>query len=273
MAKKLIVANWKMNLNTHQASLLLHNLDKKIEAHPNVQVVIAPSMLVLQSLSLQINHRKMKLAAQNCYFKDEGPYTGEVSATMLRGLVDYIIVGHSERRHIFNESATDIRSKVQAIIRNGMKPILCVGETAAERADNETRHVLHDQVVGGLANVTSEEIEKVVIAYEPVWAISDGKDFGRHKMPTPDDLKSVASIIRHQISSLYGHQAAESVAILYGGSSNAQNAGAYLAADGINGLLVGGASLNANELSDIISAAQAASKRIKLNVKDGSEQG
>ncbi len=230
-----------MNLNTHQASLLLHKIEQKIESHHDCDVVIAPNMMVLQSLSLQLNHRKMKLAAQNCYFKDEGAYTGEVSATMLRGLVDYVMVGHSERRHIFHESDSDIRTKVQAVLRNGMKPILCVGETAFERAEGETKHVLHDQVVGGLANVTSDEMDRVVIAYEPVWALSNGNDFTHHKMPKIDELEKVAATIRHQVEALYGKSASEKIRILYGGSTNAENASSYLGVKGIDGFLVAGA--------------------------------
>src|SRR6266536_2727071 len=120
--KTLIAGNWKMHLNTHQASLLLHRLNQIIESHLDVEAVIFPNTLVLQSLSLQVDHRKVKLGAQNCYWRDDGPYTGEVSAAMLRGLVDYVLCGHSERRHVFGESNLDVRQKVQAVLRNGMCP-------------------------------------------------------------------------------------------------------------------------------------------------------
>lgn len=249
MTKTLIVGNWKMNLNTHQASLLLHKLDQSIEAHQDVEVVIAPSLLVLQSLSLQINHHKMKLAAQNCYWRDEGAYTGEVSATMLRGLVNYIIVGHSERRHIFGETNIDIRNKVQAVLRNDMTPILCVGETAAEKADNETKHVLHDHIVSGLANVTSEDVENIVIAYEPVWAIGTGT------FAKPADVSEAVKTIRHQIGALYGREAAQKVRILYGGSVDAHNATEFLSTPGVDGLLIGGASLQAETFGTIVQSA------------------
>jgi triosephosphate isomerase len=256
MRKKLIAGNWKMNLNTHQASLYLHKLDKIIESvHRDVEVAFFPNFLVLQSLSLQVNHRKFKLGAQNCYYRDEGAFTGEVSATMLRGLVKYVLVGHSERRHIFGERDADLKLKVQAAIRNNIQPILCVGETAQEKADGETNHVLHGQVVAGLANVTSDEIEDIVIAYEPVWAISNGKDFTNHKIATPDDVVKAVRTIRHQIESLYGKKAAEAVRVLYGGSSNAGNASAFLAVPGVDGLLVGGASLNAHEFASMVTSA------------------
>ncbi len=249
MAKSLIVGNWKMHHNTHQASLLLHSLSEKVKSHRDVEVVLCPNFLVLQSLSLQLNHRQFKLGAQNCDWRDEGAYTGEVSATMLRGLVDYVIVGHSERRHVFGERDVDIRKKVQAAVRNGIHPILCIGETAIEKSDGETKHVIHDQLVGGLANVTSDEIGQVVVAYEPVWAIGSG-DSAR-----PDDVQKVSEVIRHQVTALYGKKAASDLRILYGGSTSGKNAGSYIALKGIDGLLVGGASLSAHDFANIIEMA------------------
>lgn len=249
MRKKLIVGNWKMHLNTHQASLLVHKLADLVPVKRGVEVVLAPNALVLQSLSLQVDHRQFKLAAQNCYWRDDGAFTGEISATMLRGLTQYVIIGHSERRHIFHEHDRDIRHKVQAVIRNNMKPILCVGETARERADDETLHVLHDQIVSGLLNVTSEEIKDIVIAYEPVWAIGTGDS------ALPHDVGVAVKAIRKQVRSLYGRVAAEEVRILYGGSTKSGNAASYLDVDGVDGLLVGGASLDAHEFAAIAKTA------------------
>lgn len=256
MSKTLIIGNWKMNLDIHQASLYVHQLTEKLLEHDGVEVVLAPPNLALQTLSLQAKRRQFKLCAQNVYFQDHGAYTGEISATMLRGLVNYVLVGHSERRHIFGETDKDIRAKVQAVLRNELTPVLCIGETAEERANNETKHVLHDQLTGGLANVTSEDMKHVVIAYEPVWAISNGKDFDNHTTPTPDDLEKVRDIIRHHIDSLYGEATEKKVRILYGGSANADNAAAYLAVKGIDGLLVGGASLKLNDFTAIVTTAQ-----------------
>ena len=133
------------------------------------------SMLAVQPLHLQVQHHHFNLAAQNFYWRDHGAYTGEVSASQLRGLVQYGLVGHSERRHVFGERSKDIRSKVQAAVRNGITPVLCIGETASERADGETADAIHDQLIGGLANITSVEVEHIVVAYEPVWAIGTGK--------------------------------------------------------------------------------------------------
>ena len=255
MAKKLIVANWKMHFSTGQASLFLHKLEQTVATYRTVETVLCPNMLSLQSLSLQLNRRKFKLGAQNCYYKDEGAFTGEVSATMLRQLVDYVIVGHSERRHIFGETDKEVTQKVQAVIRNGMQPILCVGETKHERTDGETGSVLHGQVTAGLANITSEEIGTVVIAYEPVWAIGTG-DFA-----SPDDVVAAVKLIRKQVKALFGTEAAQKVRVLYGGSVDADNAGSYLQSEGVDGLLVGGASLKANVFSTIIERAHEATEK------------
>jgi triosephosphate isomerase (TIM) len=249
MTKVLIAGNWKMNLNIHQASLLVHDLSQKVAVHRDVEVVLAPHFLALPTLSLQIKKRQFKLAAQNVYSKDHGAFTGEIAAPMLRGLVDYVIVGHSERRHVIGEHDKLIRDKVQAVLRSGLSPILCVGETADEKTHNETKHVLHDQITGGLLHVTSHEIEKVVIAYEPVWAIGTGKN------ATTTDLEEARDIIRQQLTGLFGQKAAKAVRILYGGSVNSENANSYLATQGIDGLLVGGASLNVQEFSRIVSYA------------------
>jgi len=244
-----------MNLTVHESSLYLHKLGSTLKTHRNVEVVLAPSMLAVQSLSLQVERKLFKLASQNLYWKDEGPYTGEVSAHMLRGLVSYAIIGHSERRHLFGEHDKDVRNKVQAAVRNGIKPILCVGETAHERAAKETSGVLHDQIVGGLANLTADEVADLVIAYEPVWAIGTGDN------ALPNDVESAVQIIRRQVQHLYGREAATTVRVLYGGSVSSINAPSYLGIAGVDGLLIGGASLKAKEFESIVEAAHEAGKR------------
>src|ERR1017187_9405672 len=153
MKEIMIVGNWKMNLNVQEASLLVKRLNDHIQVHRDIEVVLAPSLLTLQSVSLEIDRRKFRLAAQNAYYKDEGAYTGEVSFTMLRGIADYAIIGHSERRIYFNESLELICNKVQAAIRNDIVPILCVGESKQERESGETKRVIHDQLTTALANL------------------------------------------------------------------------------------------------------------------------
>ena len=249
MSKKLIVANWKMHFTVGEASLFLHKLQEKIQTRQDVEVVLCPNVLTLQSLNLQVDRRKFKLGAQNCYYRDEGAFTGEVSAAMIRGMADYVLVGHSERRHVFGEDDKTVAKKVQAVLRSGMQPILCVGETAHERAEKETLHVLHAQVSAGLANVTSEEIDRVVIAYEPVWAIGTGK-------PALADAAALAArTIRRQVEGMFGKKAAAAVRVLYGASVDISSAGSFLVAEGIDGLLVGSKSLNATEFAAIVARA------------------
>lgn len=254
MRRTLIVGNWKMHLNTSQASLLVHRLSERIKIHRDIEVVLAPSMLVLQPLSVQIDRRKFRLAAQNAYHKDEGAYTGEVSFTMLQDLVHYVIIGHSERRHIFGENHQMIRDKVAACVRNEITPILCIGETKEERIARETNRVLHDQLTSALSNLTADEVSGIVIAYEPVWAISNGSNYADHEIAKPDEVAKAVRVIRHNIFELYGQKASKEVRVLYGGSSNAENARAYLEVEGVDGLLPGGASLNYHEFSAMVDA-------------------
>lgn len=252
MAKKfLIVGNWKMHLNTHEASVLMHRLAQRIKIHRDIEVVLAPSSLALQPLSLEIDSRKFRLSAQDAYFKDEGPYTGEVSFAMLQDLVHYCIVGHSARRIYFNESLETIRDKVQAAVRNGIVPIVCIGETKEERNLGETKQVIHDQLTTALSNLTSEDIQKIVVAYEPIWAIStfDGE------VAKPDDMVKAIKFIRFQIKELYGEQVSQDVRVLYGGSVDDHDAKAYLELEGCDGVLVGAASLNYEQFSGIIDSA------------------
>jgi triosephosphate isomerase len=251
MKKLLVVGNWKMHLNTHQASLLVHRLDAHTKPERGVEIVLAPSLLCLQPLSLEIDRRKFRLSAQDAYFEDEGPYTGEVSFSMLRGLVHYCIIGHSARRVYFGESLEVVQKKVAACVRSGITPILCVGETHEERKNGETKQVIHDQLTTALANITSEEIEDIVIAYEPIWAIStfDGE------VAKPSDMQQAMDFIRHQISELYGNRAAQNVRLLYGGSVNQHDARAYLEITGCDGVLVGAASLNYHQFAGIIDVA------------------
>jgi triosephosphate isomerase len=240
-----------MHLNTTEASTLVHRLSERIKIHRDIEVVLAPSMLTLQPLSLQIDRRKFRLAAQNAYHKDEGAYTGEVSFTMLQDLVHYVIVGHSERRLYFNETLDVVRDKVAAAVRNDIVPIICVGETKQERRNGETRQVLHDQLVSALSNLTTADIPNVVIAYEPVWAIST---FGG-QLAKPAEIEREFKFIRDQVKDLYGAKAAKEFRLLYGGSVDDQIAGGYLELADCDGTLVGGASINYHKFAGIVEAA------------------
>jgi triosephosphate isomerase len=253
--KILIVGNWKMHLNASQASLLVHRLHERIKIHRDIEVVLAPTMLTLQPLSMQIDRRKFRLAAQNAYWRDEGPFTGEVSFTMLRDLVHYVIVGHSERRHVFNEDLDTVRDKVAAAVRNGITPILCIGETKQERELGETKQVLHDQLMTGLSNLTAAEVGDMVIAYEPVWAISNGSNFADHEIPKPDEVGNAVGYIRDYVKGVFGPKAAKNVRVLYGGSTFPEMVTGMVSVPGVDGFLVGGASLNYQSFSNIIGLA------------------
>ncbi len=267
MRKKLVVGNWKMHLNASQASLLLHRLHERIKIYRNIEVVLAPNLLVLQPLSLQIDRRKFRLSAQNAFPKDEGPYTGEVSFTQLRELVHYAIIGHSERRIYFGEDEALIRDKVTAAVRNEITPILCVGETKTEHRAGETRQVLHDQIRSALANLTAREVSEIVIAYEPVWAISTFEG----QLAKPSLIQPMFDYIRDQIAHLYGKKASEKIRILYGGSVDEHTARGYLDLNGCDGVLVGKASISYHKFAEIVKAAE----RSQLDEKeeDGSDKG
>jgi triosephosphate isomerase len=256
MRKVLIVGNWKMHLNASQASLLVHRLHERIKIHRDIEVVLAPSMLTLQPLSVQLDRRKFRLAAQNAYWRDEGPFTGEVSFTMLRDLVHYAIVGHSERRHVFNEDLNTIRDKVAAAVRNDITPILCIGETKHEREQGETRQVLHDQLMSGLSNLTPGEVGTMVVAYEPVWAISNGTNYADHELPKPGEVADAVEYIRGYVKGVFGPKAAKNLRVLYGGSTFPEMVSGMISVPGVDGFLIGGASLNYHSFSSIIELAR-----------------
>ena len=253
--KTYIIGNWKLNFTVGESSIYLHKLLRRLKPARGLEIVVAPSTVALQSLSLQTDRKKIKLAAQNCYPKDFGAYTGEVSATQLKGLADYCIVGHSERRYIMNESDKLIKAKVAACVRNNITPILCIGETRSEKDFGETADAIKDQLKGGLSDVSKEDLKKCIVAYEPVWAISSVKGA---ELASPDDIAKSISLIRDELKTLYGKDAAD-VPVLYGGSVNPSNAGAYLTIPGVSGLLIGGSSLIADQFIDIIEIA----KRVK----------
>lgn len=251
--KTYIVGNWKLNFSVGEASIYLHKLLKKLAGHRDVEVVVAPSTIALQPLSLQVDRHKIKLAAQNAFYRDYGAFTGETSFAQLRGICDYAIVGHSERRYLFLEDDKMIAKKVAAALRHKITPILCIGEIESERAFGETADVIRDQLLGGLSEVADDDVDKVIVAYEPVWAMSSVK---AAKPATPDEIAEVVRLIRQNLKEVYGAKTAENMPILFGGSVNPSNAGGYLMVPGVNGLLVGGNSLILSEFADIIETAK-----------------
>lgn len=247
--KHLIVGNWKMHLGPHEADMLVKRLEQHIEADPSTEVVICPPFIDLHSVARTIDPKKLKLGAQNAFHLDEGPYTGEVSAAMLKGLVDYVIIGHSERRAM-GETDALIGKKMAAAVRNGLTPVLCVGETLNERHHNLSIKVVTDQLTAGLSLLTDEDVAKVVVAYEPIWAIGSGVP------ATPEQIKPAIKAIRSTIEELYGESASAGVRIIYGASVASDFVNGILSIDGVVGLLPGGASLNYAEFAKIVKAVQ-----------------
>ncbi len=251
--KTYVVGNWKMNFTVGESSIYLHKLLKNIPKYRDLEVVVAPSTIALQPLSLQVDRHILKLAAQNAFYRDYGTFTGETSFAQLRGIVDYAIVGHSERRHIFHEDDKSIQKKVAAAVRNRIVPIICVGETESERAFGEDTDVIRDQVIGSLLDVSAEDLDKVIIAYDPVWAISSNRAC---RLATPDEVAEAVKLIRETLAETYGKDVAANTPILFGGSVNPSNAGAYLTVPGVNGLLMSNSSLILSEFTDIIKTAK-----------------
>jgi len=252
MRKKIIAANWKMNNTVAETESFLESFRLEVEEVTGVEIVIAPPFTALAKLSdLLGGSQKIRLGAQNFYFEKSGAYTGEISAAMLRELfVKYVILGHSERRQIFGETDAFINQKVLAAHASELKPILCVGETLAQREAGQEKQVLETQLRGSLAGVTPEQLLDTVIAYEPVWAIGTGKT------ATSAQAQDAHAHTRAVIAELSDQATADKVRIQYGGSVKPSNARELLHQPDIDGALVGGASLEARSFAEIIKAGE-----------------
>lgn len=251
--RKLIAGNWKMNKSAADGVALIKDITAEIGRLGSVDIVVCPPFTALESAAKALEGQGVKLGAQNMHPEKSGAYTGEVSAEMLRSLfVSHVILGHSERRTYFGETDAFINKKVVAALANQLKPILCVGETLAEREANQTLAIVQRHTEEGLKGVTAEQITNVVIAYEPVWAIGTGK------VATTAQAQEVHAFIRDLLTKLYGAPLAQKVRILYGGSMKPANAPELLAEKDIDGGLIGGASLEARSFIDLVKAADAA---------------
>ena len=258
--RKLILGNWKMHFTVKEAVAFAGKLASKTVPE-GVEVGILPNTLSLSEIATKLQKTGLSVGSQNAYFQDEGAFTGETSMPMLRGIAKYVLVGHSERRHIFHESNDLLKAKVASAVRSGIIPVLCVGETLVERQHYHTNQVISEQLTVGLANLTAEEIGDIVIAYEPVWAIGTGE------FAPPEEVLKVITKIRTEITSFYGAQIGAQVTVLYGGSADKENAASYLQLQGVDGLLVGGASLSTATFWPIVDAAGKLSPS-KIKVKD-----
>lgn len=251
LARKLLIAgNWKMNLNSAESSELAEAIVSQVGTQMEVAVCLCPTFTSLEAVSKKVIDSNIALGAQNMHHIDVGAYTGEISAEMLRHLfVNYVIIGHSERRQYFGEDNELVNKKTLAALNASLKPIICIGETLEEREAGKLESVIKNQLEGALMSVSPNHAEQLVIAYEPVWAIGTGKT------ATPEDAESVHSYIRKLLAELIGNEAALKVRILYGGSMKAENAEELLSQKNIDGGLIGGASLKAHAFTSIVESA------------------
>lgn len=250
MRKKFIAGNWKMNKDLTGSIELISGLKKELENLNNPpEIAICPPFIALETANALLKNSNIKLGAQNMYFEENGAFTGEISAQMLKSVgCEYVILGHSERRCIFKETNETINLKVKKAIESGLKPIFCVGETLEEREKNITEKIVETQIITGLKNISENEALSITIAYEPVWAIGTGKT------ASPEQAQEVHFFIRKLIEKLYSKKAADSITIQYGGSVNASNAKDLLSMPDIDGALVGGACLKADSFAAIINS-------------------
>lgn len=251
MRQKIVAGNWKMNKDMDEAMELVMQLQEHAEHFPqDVRVILAPPAIYLTSLEM-MDTEFFELSAQNCSEHDSGAYTGEISAAMLRSAhISYCIVGHSERRQYFNETDAIIGKKVDACLKNAITPIFCCGEQLEQRNAGKHFSTIEEQVAGSLFHLTAEEMEKVVIAYEPVWAIGTGIT------ASSAQAEEMHAFIRSVLSKKYSGGLADKVSILYGGSVNPSNSSELFSCANVDGGLVGGASLKANDFAQIIQSFQ-----------------
>ncbi|OHB82468.1 MAG: triose-phosphate isomerase [Planctomycetes bacterium RBG_16_64_12] len=247
MRRPFIAGNWKMHLDRASAVALAEGVARKAEDVDGVDLAVCPPSVFLDAVGRAIAGSKVSLGAQNMYHQPEGAYTGEISASMLRDVgCRYVILGHSERRHILGETDEDVNEKVHAALDAGLEPIVCLGELLAEREAGKTLEVIRNQFDGSLAGLSTDEMFRVVIAYEPVWAINTGK------VASPEQAEEVHLDLRKLMEDRYNREVADTVRIQYGGSVKPENAAELLAQPNIDGALVGGASLKVEQFMGIV---------------------
>jgi triosephosphate isomerase len=251
MRKTVIAGNWKMNNDLAQSEKLIVELKNLLQNEkPNCDVIVCPPFTSLSEASKLVSGSMIKLGAQNMHFEDSGAFTGEVSASMLKSVgCEYVILGHSERRHIFGECDEVINKKIKKALSAGLKPIFCVGELLEERENGTTNDVVKRQVLKGLDGISADDMKNVIVAYEPVWAIGTGKT------ASPAQAQEVHEFIRDLIEIDYTLEVANDLVIQYGGSVKPDNAKELLSQKDIDGALVGGACLKANSFLGIIKGA------------------
>ena len=246
MRKPMIAGNWKLHKTISEATSLVSELIPAVASNQNVEIVVAPVYTALAKVAEALAGSNIKLAAQNCYPEPQGAFTGEVSPLLLKDAgCEYVIIGHSERRQLFAETDGSVNSKALALADSGLGTIFCIGETLEERESGKMFDVLRQQVTAGLKDLTTRQMQTVVVAYEPVWAIGTGK------VATDEQAQEVHAFIRGLLAELYDAQTAAATRILYGGSVKPGNVDGLMTQPDVDGALVGGASLNADDFARI----------------------
>jgi triosephosphate isomerase len=251
MRRKIIAGNWKLHKRTGESIRLVIELKVRTVYIQHTEIVVCPTFLALSQVKDCLKESRIKLGAQNLFWEDEGAYTGEVSGPLLKDAgCEHVIIGHSERRQYFGENDEGINKRLVAALNAGLKPIVCVGETLQEREDGRTFEIVSTQLSGALAGIRPDQLDHLVIAYEPVWAIGTGKN------ATPEQAQDVHRFIREKISTILTSSLASTIRIQYGGSVKPANANDLLSQTDIDGALVGGASLDAESFSEIIKSSE-----------------
>ena len=246
MRRKIVAGNWKMNMLPNEAMSFINELEPYAKSAKCEIILCVPYTDLFYSL-LTAQNTNIKIGAQNMHWEESGAYTGEIAPNMLKCInVEYVIIGHSERRQYFAETDETVNKKIKSALKHELNPILCVGETMKQRELGLEEEVIKQQIIGALEGITKEQAEKIVIAYEPIWAIGTGK------VATKNDANNMIKLIRKEIESLYDKEVANNVSILYGGSVNKNNAKELFETSDIDGALVGGASLKVDEFNEII---------------------
>ncbi len=246
MRKKVIAGNWKMNMLPDEAIRFISDLDPLVKNTENEVVLCVPYTDLFYAL-LTAQNTNIKIGAQNMHWEENGAYTGEVSGKMLKAIgVEYVILGHSERRQYFAETDETVNKKLKAAFNYGLKPIVCVGETLEQREEGKAKEIVTTQIEKDLEGLTDEQVANTIIAYEPIWAIGTGKT------ATSEDANEMTKTIREKIANIYGQKVADRVIIQYGGSVKSSNAKELFSMSDIDGGLVGGASLKVEEFSKIV---------------------
>ena len=251
MRRYVIAGNWKMNFTPSEATAFINEIKPMVEGKNNCDIIFCAPFVTIGAAMEAAKGSNIKIGAQNVHFEEKGAFTGEISAKMLKEIgVEYVIIGHSERRQYFGETDTTVNLRTKAALNAGLKVLLCLGEVKEERLAGITNEVVAMQTKLDLAGISAEELKNVIIAYEPVWAIGTGLT------ATPEQADETCGAIRDVVAELYGREVAEELIIQYGGSMNEKNAAELLSKENVDGGLIGGASLVAEKFNAIVDAAQ-----------------